>query len=131
VKSITGADRLSLTALAVGDVGVGVFLVSVGTLPGMPVLHTIVGVVSLLLALPAGAAAITGRLPSLADEGVLVNLAVLVFAVMEVVFLPAAMGQKIGLAIVFAAAALAAAGMYLRTFGVLRLPQIRGRHHDD
>lgn len=130
MQPVEPVDRMSLTALAVGDVGVGIFLIAVGALPGLSILHTIVGVLALLLALPAAAAALTGRLPSLADEGVLVNVAVMTFAVMQVAFLPAATWQKTGLAIVLFAAALAAIGMYLRVFGVLRLPSFRGRHHD-
>lgn len=130
MQRVEPVDRMSLTALAVGDVGVGIFLIAVGALPGLSILHTIVGVIALLLALPAAAAALTGRLPSLADEGVLVNVAVMTFALMQVALLPAATWQKTGLAIVLFAAALAAIGMYLRVFGVLRLPSFRGRHHD-
>lgn len=114
-RAISGVDRAAIGALAIADVGVGVFLV---------------GVVSLLLSLPAAVAAISGRLPGLSDEGVLVNVAVMVFVTLEVVFLPAELGQKVGLAIFVFAAATATAGLYLRLFGVLRLPQIRGRHHD-
>lgn len=129
-RAISGVDRAAIAALAIADVGVGVFLVAVGSLPGFLWVHTLVGVVSLLLSLPAAVAAISGRLPGLSDEGVLVNVAVMVFVTLEVVFLPAELGQKVGLAIFVFAAATATAGLYLRLFGVLRLPQIRGRHHD-
>lgn len=130
MRTITGADRLAILALAIADIGIGVFLVSIGSLPGIPVWHTVAGVVALGLALPALAAVVQGKLTAYADEGVLVNVAVMTFMTLEVVFLPAAAGQKIGLAILLLAATAATMGLYLRLFGVLRLPRFRGRHHD-
>lgn len=127
-RAIAGVDRAAIFSLAVADAGVGVFLIAVGSLPGSPVVHTVVGVLALLLATPAFAAAFTGRLPALADEGVLVNVAVMVFVTFEVFFLPAQLGQRLGLAILVLAATIGTVGLYLRLFGVLRMPQVRGRH---
>lgn len=127
-RAIAGVDRAAIFSLAVADAGVGVFLIAVGSLPGFPVVHTVVGVLALLLATPAFAAAFTGRLPALADEGVLVNVAVMVFVTFEVFFLPAQLGQRLGLAILVLAATIGTVGLYLRLFGVLRMPQVRGRH---
>lgn len=131
MRTITGADRVSIGALAVANVGVGIFLISVGLLPTIPVVHVVVGVVAVLLAFPAAVATITGRLTGWADEGVLVNVAVMTFTTGEVLSLPAAMGQKVGLAILLVALTLATMAVYLRLFGVLRMPRIRGRHRDD
>lgn len=125
MRTIPPIDRLAIAALAVADVGVGIILVSIGILPGVPIAHVVVGVVALLLALPALATSATGRLTSLADEGVLVNVGVLVFTVGEVMILPGAIGQRIGLALLLIAATAATMGLYLRLFGVLRLR--RGR----
>lgn len=121
MRRITPTDRLAISALALADVGVGILLVSIGVLPGIPVVHVVVGVVALLLALPALATSATGRLPALADEGVLVNVGVLVFTVWEVMILPGAIGQRVGLALLLIAATAATVGLYLRLFGVLRL----------
>lgn len=126
MRRLQPIDRVALVALAVADVGVGVFLIAVGTLPGIPVVHTVVGVVSILLALPAAVSALTGRLPSLSDEGMLVNVGVMTFMTAEVITLPADLGQKVGLALLLAAAAMATIGLYLRLFGVLHL-RPRGR----
>ena len=131
MRTITGADRVSIGALALADIGVGVLLISIGLLPGLPVVHVVVGVIAVLLAFPAAVAALTGRLTGWADEGVLVNVAVMTFTTGEVLSLPAAMGQRLGLAILLGALTLATMAVYLRLFGVLRLPQIRGRHRDD
>lgn len=123
MRRITATDRLATAALAVADVGIGVFLVGVGLLPGITwgAVHVTVGLVALVLALPAIAATVSGRLPSLADEGVLVNVGLMTFTALEVAFLPAAAAQKLGLAILVLAATVATAGLYLRLFGVLRL----------
>lgn len=126
MRRITATDRVAVGALAVADVGVGVFLIGVGLLPGLPVWHVVVGVVALLLALPAITATVMGALPRLADEGVLVNVAVMTFMTLEVAFLPAAAAQKLGLAILVLAATVATVGLYLRLFGVLRLPARTG-----
>jgi hypothetical protein len=123
MRAINATDRLAIAALVVADVGIGVFLIGVGLLPGLPVVHVVVGCLALLLALPALAAVVTGRLPGMADEGVLVNVGVMLFAVLEVFFLPAALAQRTGLAILLLAAVVATAGLYLRLFGVLRLPR--------
>lgn len=122
-RAITPADRLAIGALALADVGIGTFLVGVGLLPGLVGgwLHVLAGVVALVLSLPAAVAAISGRLPGLADEGVLVNVGLMLFTTCEVVFLPAAAAQKIGLALLLLAATGATVGLYLRLFGVLRL----------
>lgn len=123
-RRITPTDRLAIAALAGADVGIGVFLVGVGLLPGIGPggwVHVLAGVLALLLSLPAAASAIGGRLPSLSDEGVLVNVGLMLFTTMEVVFLPAAAAQKVGLALLLLAATGATAGLYLRLFGVLRL----------
>ena len=104
MRAITHTDRVALGALAVADLGVGIFLCAVATLPGVPVLHAVVGVVALLLALPAAVAAIMGALPALADEGVVVNVGVLTFAIGEVLSLPADPWQRLGLALLLLAA---------------------------
>lgn len=121
MRRIGATDRLAIAALAVADVGVGVLLCTIGTLPGMPVVHTIVGVVALVLALPAIAAVAMGALTDLADEGVLVNVAVLTFTIGEVLSLPGSLGQRVGIGLVLLAATGATVGLYLRLFGVLRL----------
>ena len=124
MRTITPTDRLAIAALAVADVGIGVFLVGVGTLPGIGDggwLHVVAGVLALLLSLPALVSSASGRLPALADEGVLVNVGLMLFATLEVVFLPAAAAQKVGLALLLLAATGATVGLYLRLFGVLRL----------
>lgn len=119
-------DRVSVGALAAADVGVGLYLLGAAT-PGVPV-HTIVGLVALLLALPAAVTAVTGRLPGLADEGVLVNVGALVFLTLDVAFTAAPVLERVGLVVLLFAATAATAGLYVRLFGVLRLPRV-GRHH--
>ena len=124
MRAITPTDRLAIVALAVADAGIGVFLVGVGLLPGIGPggwVHVLAGVLALLLSLPALASALVGRLPGLSDEGVLVNVGLMLFTTLEVVFLPIATAQKVGLALLLLAATGATAGLYLRLFGVLRL----------
>ena len=111
-------DRVSVGALAAGDLGVGLYLIgaqNTGTW-----VHALAGVVALLLALPAATAAITGRLPRLADEGVLVNVGVFVFMTLEVVFLPGDALQRVGLSVLLAAATAATVALWLRAFRVVR-----------
>ena len=120
-------DRVSIGALALADVGTGLLLIAAGQ--GGTLVHTVVGVVALLLALPAAATAITGRLPQLADEGVLVNVGALVFITVDMAFTPTGVLERVGLVVLLAAATSATAGLYVRLFGLLRLPRV-GRHHD-
>lgn len=131
MRRMDGVDRLAVAALAIGDIGVGLFLIGVGRLPGIPELHALVGVLALLLSLPAIAAVIQGTLPPLADEGVLVNVGVMVFISLEVLFLPADIMQKLGLAVLLFSATVATTGLYFRLFGRLRRKEpLQGRHHD-
>lgn len=120
-------DRVSIGALALADVGVGLLLIAAGQAADTLV-HVVVGLVALLLALPAAATALTGRLPRLADEGVLVNVGALVFITVDIAFTPAGALERVGLVVLLAAATAAVAGLYVRLFGVLRLPRV-GRHH--
>lgn len=113
---MTAADRLSVGALAAGDVGVGLYLIgaqNTGTW-----VHALAGVIALLLAMPAAVAAISGRFPPAADEGVLVNVGVFVFMTLEVAFLPADILQRIGLSVLLAAATAATIGLWARAFRV-------------
>jgi hypothetical protein len=119
-------DRLPIAALGLVDIGVGLYLIGVADIE--PWVHALAGVLGLLLALPAFAAAITGRLPALADEGMLVNIGVLTFMTMYVAFIPVEPLRRVGLAIVIGAATLAAIGMYLRLFRLTNAPSNPGRH---
>lgn len=120
-RRATVPDRLSLTALAIADAGVGLFLIGVGAVPQVSSVHAVVGVVALVLAVPALISVIWGTLPPLADEGVLVNVGVFAFVSLQILLLPAQMQQRIGLAVLMAAVTLATVGLYLRLFGVLHL----------
>jgi hypothetical protein len=117
---ITEADRTALGALSLADVGLGVYLIG-AALPehsgaSGSVLHAVVGIVALLLAMPAAVAAVTGRLPAFAHQGVLVNVGALAFMAAEVVTVPADVVQGIGLGVVVAAATFATGGLYVRMF---------------
>jgi hypothetical protein len=121
LRPLGGPDRLVLAALGLADVGVGLYLIDV---PGT--LHTVAGLVALLLAFPAVATAVVGELPPLADEGVLVNVAVLTFMALEMALVPGSVLARVGLAVLVGAAALATVGLYLRLFGVIRPDEVRG-----
>lgn len=121
------ADRVSVGALAAGDVGVGLYLIGAQQ-TGSSWVHALAGVLALLLALPAAAAAVSGRLPRAADEGVLVNVGVLLFMTLEVVFLPGHVLQRVGLSVLLAAATAATIGLWLRAFRAARTPETLGRH---
>lgn len=114
-------DRVSVAALAAADVGVGLFLIAAQPPGGF--VHTLAGVIGLLLALPAAAAAMTGRLPPLSDEGVLVNVGVLTFMTVEVVFLPRPPLEVAGLVVLLAAATAATVGLWWHLAVI-----IKGRH---
>lgn len=118
-------DRVSIGALAAADVGVGLFLIAAQPPGGF--VHVLAGLVGLLLALPAAAAAGGGRLPPLADEGVLVNVGVLTFMTVEILFLPRPPLEVAGLAILLTAATCATVGLYLHLAAALRSPA-PGRH---
>jgi hypothetical protein len=121
LRPLGGPDRLVLAALGLADVGVGLYLIDA---PGT--LHTVAGLVALLLAFPAVATAVVGGLPPLADEGVLVNVAVLTFMALEVALVPGSVLARVGLTVLVGAAALATVGLYLRLFGVIRPDEVRG-----
>lgn len=120
---LRGPDRLAIAALALANVGVGVRLVGH---PDAGAVHVAAGTVALLLALPAILAAGQGRLPALADTGVLINVGVMVFLVLDVALLPGPLAQRLGLALLVAAVALATGGLYLRLFGERRRRARRG-----
>jgi hypothetical protein len=117
---ISDADRTALGALSLADVGLGIYLVG-AALPehsgaSGSALHATVGVVALLLAMPAAIAAVTGRLPAFADRGVLVNVGALAFMAAEVVAVADDVVRGIGLGVLVAAATAATGGLYLRLF---------------
>lgn len=120
-------DRLSVAALAAGDIGVGLYLIG-AVHAGAPWVHALVGVIALALAIPATVAATTGRLPRAADEGVLVNVGVLLFMTLEVAFLPGQALQRVGLVVLLAAATGATIGLWARAFRAARTPTVTGRH---
>lgn len=121
-------DRVAVGALAAADVGVGLYLI--GAQDTGTWVHALVGVIGLLLAMPAFVAAFTGRLPAGSATGVLVNIGVLSFMTLEAVFLPGDALQRIGGAILLAAATAATMGLYFRLFHAERTPTVVGRHHD-
>lgn len=128
---IMTGDRIAVGALAAADVGIGLYLI--GAVTGdtaSSLVHAVVGVVALLLALPASVAAATGRLPAHADDGVVVNLGAFVCMALDaVLWLPGDALQRVGLAVVLGAATAATGGLYLRLFGEVRRPDApRGKH---
>lgn len=126
MRPLHAVDRVSIGALAAADVGVGLYLIGAqytGTW-----VHAFVGVVGLLLAMPAFVAAFTGRLPEGSALGVLVNIGVMSFMTLEVAFLPADVLQRIGTVVLLAAATAATIGLYFRLFDAERRPRVVGRH---
>lgn len=129
MKRIGSVDRTALGALALADIGAGIYIMSSHY---ATTLHVLVGVISILLAFPAGAAAFSGRLVRYSDEGVLVNVGVMFFTVLTLAFTPAPnAGRVVGMTIVLSAAAIATIGLYFRLFGVLRAPRVGRRLRDD
>lgn len=128
MRRILGVDRVSIGALALADLGVGLYLIGTGEVATW--INTLAGVLGILLAMPAAVAAISGRLPSLADEGVLVNIGVWVFITCYVAFLTGPPLRVLGFFILLVAATAATTGMYLRMFRAVRTPSpaIAGRH---
>jgi hypothetical protein len=105
-------DRFAISALALADVGVGLYLVGVRE---PTLIHTFVGVLALLLAMPAAGAAATGHLVAYSDEGVLLNTGVLAFAALEVGFVwDAPALQVVGMVVLLAASTAATIALYYR-----------------
>jgi hypothetical protein len=119
-------DRVSVGALAAADVGAGLYLI--GAQDTGTWVHAFVGVVGLLLAMPAFVASFTGRLPAGSAGGVLLNIGVLSFMTLEMVFLPGDVLQRIGWSVFVGAATAATIGWYFRVFDAERRPQTVGRH---
>lgn len=121
-------DRVGVGALAGADVGVGLYLIGAAQDESTSWLHALVGVIGLLLAMPAFVAALTGRLPRGSAGGVLVNIGVLSFMTLEMVFLPGELLERIGWSVFVGAATAAAIGWYFRVFDAERRPPAVGRH---
>jgi hypothetical protein len=124
---IGAIDRASVAALGGADVGVGLYLIG-AVVAGATWVHAFVGVLGLLLALPAFWAAVSGRLVHGSAAGVLVNCGVLAFMTLDVAFLPGQELQRAGWVVLLAAATFATIGWYFRVFTAERRPSVVGRH---
>jgi hypothetical membrane protein len=119
-------DRVSIGALALADVGAGLYLIGVHDVGTW--VHAFVGIVGLVLSLPAFVAAFSGRLPHGSAAGVLVNVGVLSFMALEMAFLPGDALARIGWSVFALAATAATIGLYFRLFAAEKNPPVIGRH---
>lgn len=112
-ERLTVQNRVSATALAVANVGAGVYVGSDDAVLAAGGWSWVFGLVMILLALPAGIAAVLGNRSRFLDEGLFVNGIAWVFT--TALFLQAHAGSLAsgGLATILLAATLATFSLWL------------------
>lgn len=112
-ERLTLQNRVSATALAMANVGAGVYVGSDDAVLEAGGWSWVFGIVMILLALPAGAAAVSGNRTRFSHEGLFINGIAWVFT--TALFLQAHYGSlaSAGLATVLLAATLATFSLWL------------------